>query len=116
MLAHYFVLGLLAHIVADAFLQNEWMALGKVNLKHPAAYVHSGLHLAAYLLVFPWPVAAVLGISHLLIDTRKPLRWWRKLIQQTNDPANPVFIPFALWQDQEAHMLCLILAALWMAR
>lgn len=111
-----FIRGLVAHIVADWFAQNEWMALNKTSLKHPAAYVHSGIHLLAALFVFPWPVAVVLGIAHLFIDTRKPLQWWRGLIKQTNDPANPVFISFAMWQDQMAHVLCIAAAAWFVAK
>jgi hypothetical protein len=106
-----FVWGFVAHMVADWFLQNEWMALKKTSLKHPAAWVHSGIHLIALLFVFPPLVAVVLAVSHILIDTRVPLQWWRKFYRQTTD--GPAFIPFAMWQDQAAHILCLAVAAWW---
>ena len=107
----YFIWGFIVHLICDWFLQSEWMALNKVSLKHPAAWVHSGIHLIAALFVFPVWIAVVLAASHILIDTRVPLIWWRKFYRQTNDPANPVMIPFALWQDQAAHIICLAIAA-----
>ena len=51
--------------------------------RHPAAYVHAGMHGAAQLLVFPWPAALAIGVTHLLIDTRVPVAWWSRLIRQT---------------------------------
>jgi hypothetical protein len=104
----YFVWGFVAHIFADWFLQNEWMALNKTSLKHLAAYVHSGIHLGAAALVFPWWVALGLALSHLLIDTRVPLQWWRRVYRQTQE--GPIMIPFGLWQDQAAHIVCLAIA------
>jgi hypothetical protein len=103
--------GIVAHLICDWLLQNEWMALNKISLRHPAAYVHSGIHLCGLLLVFPWPWALGLAVSHLLIDTRKPLIWWRTLIRQTTDPTNPASIHVAFWGDQVAHISCLALAA-----
>lgn len=106
-----FAWGVVAHLVADWLLQNEWMALHKTTLRHPAAWVHSGTHLLCFLPVFGWRGAALLALSHVLIDTRKPLMWWRRLIGQTNDPANSAFVPFAMLQDQAAHVLCIAVAA-----
>lgn len=111
-----FVWGLVAHMFADWFLQNNWMATYKTSLRHPASWVHSGIHLIALLFVFSPLVALLLAISHLLIDTRVPLQKWRELYGQTKDASNPVFIPFAMWQDQAAHILCLAVAALLVAR
>lgn len=108
-----FIYGLLAHIVADWFLQNNWQATYKVSLKHPASWVHSGLHLVCLLFVFAPLVAMAVAASHLLIDTRKPLGLWRRLVRQTTDASNPVFVPFAMWQDQAAHILIIGLAAIY---
>lgn len=106
----FFVWGWIAHVGVDWFLQNEWQALNKTSLRHPAAWVHSGLHFLGALLVFPLFMALVLAISHLLIDTRVPLQKWRKLIRQTQE--GPIMVPFALWQDQAAHILMIAAAAL----
>jgi hypothetical protein len=100
---------LLAHIVADWFLQNEWMALNKTSLRHPAAWVHSGIHTLAFLVVFPWWAAVVWGVLHLVIDTRHPLIWWRRLIRQTQD--GPIMLTFGMWQDQMVHVATVIVLA-----
>jgi hypothetical protein len=68
--------GIVIHLFCDWILQNQWMAENKMSLKHPAAYVHSGIHLAGLLLIFPWYAAVAIAITHLLIDTRV-LVWWR---------------------------------------
>jgi len=107
--------GIVVHLVIDWLAQNEWMAVNKAKRRlkrcnrgmlpaghratysrwwdrHPAAYVHAGLHGLAQLLVFPWPAALAIGVTHLLIDTRKPVEWWSKLIRQTQ----PAEVPHAL--------------------
>lgn len=104
-----FVWGFVAHCVADWLLQNEWMATYKTSLRHPAAWVHSGIHWAVLTPVFGWRAAGLLALSHILIDTRRPLAWWRKVYRQTTE--GPAFIPFAMWQDQVAHIVCLAVAA-----
>lgn len=104
--------GIVAHIVADWFFQNSWMALNKVKITHPAAWVHGGIHFVALCFVFHWQVALVLALVHIAIDTRKPLQWWRQFYRQTTDPSNPVFVPFAMWQDQCAHIVTIAIAAL----
>lgn len=105
-----FIFGLIAHLVADWFLQNEWMALNKVNPKHPAGYVHAGIHTLAMLFVFPWPVALTIGVVHWFIDLRFALAAWRRLIRQTTE--GPMAVHVALWQDQVAHIAVVFIAAL----
>jgi hypothetical protein len=97
--------GFIAHVVADWFLQNEWMSDNKTSLRHPAAYAHSGIHLAAMMFVFPVWAAVALAVSHLLIDTRVPLQMWRRFYRQTTQ--GPVMLPFGMWQDQMLHLLCI---------
>ncbi len=105
-----FLKGLIVHLAADWFLQSDWMSKNKTSLLHPAAWVHGGIHTIGYLLVFDPIVAIAVGISHLLIDTRKPLIWLRKLFQQ--DPKGAVAPVFEIWQDQAAHLIIIALAAL----
>jgi hypothetical protein len=105
-----FVWGFVLHIVADWFLQNEWMATYKTSLRHPAAWVHSGIHFAAMLFVFPVWAALLIGVTHLLIDTRAPLQMWRRFYRQTTD--GPVMLTFGMWQDQAAHIAVLGAVAL----
>ena len=45
------ILGVGAHLVADWFLQNAWQAEHKVDLRHPAAWVHGACHLLCL-----WPM------------------------------------------------------------
>jgi len=111
MFATLYILGITAHLFADFFLQNEWQATRKNDLSGPAGWVHAALHLLCLWPVFGFQVAFLLAVIHLLIDTRIPLQLWRKTIKQTNDPANPAFMPFAMLQDQAAHLICIAIAA-----
>lgn len=102
--------GLIAHLVADWLLQNHWMAVNKTSLKHPAAWVHAGIHALALGLALGWQGGVVLGFVHLLIDTRLPLAWWRGLIRQT--ATGPSALHTAIWADQVLHIASI---ALWLA-
>ena len=116
-----FLHALLAHIVADWFLQNDWQANHKTEWTHPAAWIHSGFHLGALLFVFRWEIALAVAVTHFLIDLRTPLIWWRTLIGMKQfDPApemkgsmhNQIAVHVAFWQDQMAHVAILIIACL----
>lgn len=121
------VWGLVAHVLADFVLQNDWMqhkterggwrrpawlphrrppdesptsefAIRTHALvhparrrppwwnRHPAAYVHAGIHLLAFVPLLGL-ASLPLAVVHLLIDTRTPVAWWSRLIGQT-PPAN----------------------------
>ncbi len=116
--------GIIAHLAADWPLQNDWMAGNKANLKHPAAWVHSGIHVLFLSLIFGW-AAFALGLVHMLIDTRKPLQWWSRLMRQTKpgehylmlraDEGIPIYdmgTEVRIWTDQVFHILCIAAAAL----
>jgi hypothetical protein len=132
------VWGLVAHLVADWPLQNDWMASRKADLRHPAGYVHAGIHGSLVAPVFGW-VAAPLALAHLLIDTRVPVVWWSRLIGQTQPagysafasrmdreptedreghhehcerPLYDVGTEVRLWTDQVFHVACIAVAAL----
>jgi hypothetical protein len=100
------------HLIADWLLQTEWMALHKMDLRHPAAWVHSGIHTLALCLILPWPIALLVGFSHLWIDTRKPLLWWIRVIKQI--PANARSPIIEVWLDQVMHITVLAGVALWL--
>ena len=107
MLTH-FERGLIAHLVADWLLQNHWMAVNKTSLAHPAAWVHSGIQgLCLCVALGPW-AGLILGVSHLLIDTRVPLEWWLRFI--TKSQRSPQADHIAIWTDQVMHIS---LIALW---
>jgi hypothetical protein len=104
------VWGATLHLVVDWLLQNDWMAEHKSSLRHPAGYVHAGLHGVAMLLIFPVWAAVALGIAHLLIDTRRPLQWWSRLVTQPTE--GPMAVSVQLWRDQTLHLVTIALAAL----
>jgi hypothetical protein len=106
-----FLQALIVHLVADCFLQSDWMTENKADLNNFAGWVHAGIHTAGNLLVFPTNVALVLGFAHLLIDTRRPLVSLRAIFNQ--NPKGPVVPVFEVWQDQAAHFILLILAVLY---
>ena len=106
----YLLWGLVIHLVVDWLFQNEWIALNKTSLRHPAGYVHAGMHGVALLLVFPPLGALALAIVHLLIDTRRPLQWWAKMMSQT--PTGPEAFTIHIWRDQALHIGTLALVAL----
>ncbi len=102
--------GIVVHLFCDWILQNDWMAKYKSSLLHPASWVHSGIHLIGLLLIFPWWMAVIIASIHLLIDTRIPLQWWRKVYRQTRE--GEVALHVALWSDQVLHITVLAVAAL----
>jgi hypothetical protein len=156
--------GIVLHLIADWPLQNDWMANNKMRRRvrrirhgdgimtpprpyqpserwwdrHPAAYVHAGIHTLFLSLVFGWP-AIFLGLVHLLIDTRLPVVWWSKLIKQTQPegdyalvgqdplredpegehrflvtsvPLYDIGLEVRFWTDQVFHIICIAAAAL----
>lgn len=109
---------LVAHLLADWLLQNDWMARNKTDLWHPAAWTHGGIHFLAVLPICVaagmWWMAAILALAHMLVDTRSALAWWRRFFRQTTE--GPVALDVALWGDQVTHILWLAAAALWMSR
>ena len=58
------------------------MAVNKANLRHPAGYVHAGIYTLFMLPLFPWVLALLIGVTHLFIDTRGPVRWWMRTVKR----------------------------------
>jgi hypothetical protein len=94
--------GLVAHLVADWLLQNDWMALNKTNLRHPAGWVHALIHAVLLGLALGWLGGAVLGVLHLLIDTGKPINWWVKNFKKSDGAPHALLI--RIWTDQALHI------------
>jgi hypothetical protein len=136
--------GIVAHLIADWPLQNDWMARNKASLRHPAGYVHAGIHGLLLALVFGW-AAAPLAVAHLLIDTRVPVVCWSRLVRQTQPADAPHFLVWyplvqrheiehadsaprgapmlvdvgtevRFWTDQVFHIACLAVASRMTAR
>lgn len=103
------------HLIADWLLQNEWMAVNKVRLSHPAAWVHGGIHGILLGLVLGWAGGLTLGLLHMAVDTRLPIQWWIKLFKKCeNSPDLPILL---IGCDQVLHLTCLagwmFLASYW---
>lgn len=110
----YLVWGVVAHIVADWLLQNDWMAVNKPQLtKSLAGWVHGGIHFVCLSCVFPVLTALVLALVHIWIDTRTPLVFLRSRLGQGKE-GNPVAMHVAIWHDQVVHVVCIAVAALMM--
>jgi hypothetical protein len=105
------VWGAILHLFVDWLLQNEWMADHKLDLRHPAGYVHASLHLIALAIIFPLGAALALAVAHLLIDTRRPLGWWSQVCSQPQD-LGPIAISVHIWRDQTLHLTTIAIAAL----
>lgn len=145
--------GIAIHLFADFPLQNDWMANNKAKRRerwrrrwndhsdtqprdrwwdrHPAAYVHAGIHGVLLAFVFGW-VAIPLAVVHLIIDTRKPVVWWSQLVKQTQPKGDVVDLGYRtgfvdkrylvvlydigtevrIWTDQTFHIACVAVAAL----
>lgn len=102
--------GLVAHLVADWVLQNDWMARNKTSLRHPAAWTHAAIQAMCLALALGWQAGLVLGAIHLLIDTRVPVAWWIRVFKKCGQA--PEAGGIAIWLDQTLHILCI---AVWVA-
>ena len=96
---------LVAHLVADWMLQNDWMARNKTDLRHPAAWTHAAIHATCLGLALGWQGGLVLGIVHLLIDSRVPVTWWMETVKACNEV--PEAGSIAIWLDQTLHVACI---------
>jgi hypothetical protein len=110
---HLMLWGLVAHLVADWPLQNDWMAKNKARIGHPAGLVHAGIHGLLLALVFGW-FAIPLAVSHYAIDLRVPVAWWSQLVRQTQTSGDgyDVGLEVRFWTDQVFHVVCVAVAAL----
>ena len=117
------VWGVVLHLIGDWILQNDYIAKWKSNPKHPAGYVHAGIHALLLTVLFFWPIAVTIGVIHWLIDLRWTLNLWRIGARQTRI-TNPDEAPYPTpeqWAvhvglgfsvDQVAHILVIAMAAL----
>ncbi|HLF27903.1 MAG TPA: DUF3307 domain-containing protein [Anaerolineae bacterium] len=102
--------GLVAHLIADWLLQNDWMARNKISLRHPAAWVHGLIQAVLLGWALGWLAGLVLALFHMLVDTRFLLRWWQGFFGQTTEGTYASHT--AIWADQVLHVAAI---AAWVA-
>jgi len=96
---------LMLHLIADWLLQNEWMAVKKIRLTHPAAWVHGSIHGVLLGFLFGWVGGVVLALLHMIVDTRVPIRWWVRVFKKCEkSPDLPIVL---IGCDQVLHMACI---------
>lgn len=127
------VWGIVIHLICDWLLQNEWMALNKMKRmqrhrrdkstgqketftrwwdRHPAAYVHSGIHLLGFLPLLGLG-AVFVAATHLIIDCRWVVAKWSSLIGQTQPKEGfDIGADVRIWNDQVWHIFVVAVAAL----
>ena len=101
--------GIVAHLIADWFLQTHEMARRKSNLRDLLAWSHGCWHFLVQVPVFGLLPAILIAALHMLIDTRHPIRIWRILMEQTKE--GDVVMHMNFWQDQALHILVIALVA-----
>jgi hypothetical protein len=94
--------GLVAHLVADWLLQNDWMAHSKKDLSNPAGWVHASIHGVLLTLALGWQGGVVLGALHLIIDTGRPVNWWIRVFKKCEN--SPQIALIRVWTDQVVHI------------
>jgi hypothetical protein len=104
------VWAIVIHIVADWLLQTEWMAANKTDLRHPAGWVHAGSYALLMALIFPLGAVLLIGVAHLLIDTRVPVTWWLRVVKRVREEQRSPILEMAV--DQSFHVVILAIAAL----
>lgn len=106
--------GVVLHLLVDWLGQNETIATRKMNLRDWPGWVHAAMHGSIQLLIFPWWAALAVGVTHLFIDTRKPVVWWSRTIGQTQ-PSGQGFdlgADVRIWVDQVWHIGAIAILAL----
>ena len=95
---------LLAHIIADFFLQTKWMVEGKENggkRSMRMLTLHSIIHsLMAYLIVGDWSlwyIAIVIFVTHFIIDWCKIMFRGKSVSAFLIDQLSHVAVIFVLW-------------------
>lgn len=106
-----FVWAFVAHLAADWLFQTEWMVIHKVNLRHPAGYVHATVYALFMALVFPPLIALLIGVTHLLVDTRVPVRWWMRVVKRMGEDS-PGTGAVEMGVDQVFHIMVIAFFAL----
>ena len=100
------VWGFVIHVFTDWLVQTDWMAQNKASLKHAASWAHGFSFFPLFLIIFPWYIAFLLSLSHVLIDTRVPVKWFFKVAKKTD------LFWLVICVDQALHIALIAIASL----
>ena len=114
---------LLAHLIGDWLLQNDWMARGKSKkLITKAGMVHFTIYTTVVVGML-WlsgvrdlvptlylALAATVFVSHWIIDATDVVRWWMRFHRQSELEVVRLMV------DQTLHLLVLALVLVWVRR
>jgi len=107
MIDNYTIL-IFTHFVSDIFFQPASWAIKKTKFFKPLLF-HALQYTALFVIPFYFLNLNYLWLiwiflTHLAIDTRKPLKWWNKVIKREKNPPEWMTI----LQDQLLHLAVLI--------
>lgn len=80
---------LIAHLIGDYILQNDWMALNKKR-----STLHCSVHVALYSLTvwamtgLPIWAMAIVAVTHFVQDRTEIVRWWMNSVGQKSFAEN----------------------------
>lgn len=103
---------LLAHLVGDYLLQNDWMAANKTRRWIPAV-VHGATYTLPFLFVTQSLLALLaIGGTHVLIDHYRLARFWPTLLPPTPRHDKPGWLLIVV--DNAIHVLINLGAVMWL--
>lgn len=93
-----------AHLLGDFVFANHEMAVNKHNPRTVYFYLHGFIHfILCYLFSGGnYTIAAIVALTHMIIDTRLIVNFWQDLLKQTKDGDIGIIVKMAL--DQTLHI------------
>ena len=107
---------LIAHLVGDYLLQNDWMAVNKKRRTWPCL-VHVFLYTLAVAVFTGWGVLplAIVAVTHFIQDRTSIIAWWMRFNRQEGF-AKPPLAPWSvIVVDNVWHLLTLYLLSLFVS-
>ena len=99
---------LIAHLVGDYLLQNDWMAIGKKKSSLPC-FVHVALYTATVALFtrWPWWALAIVAATHFAQDRADLVLRWMRLAGQRRFSEPPLAPWSVIVVDNVWHLVVL---------
>ena len=104
---------LIAHLVGDYLLQNDWMAQGKKTSSWICT-VHVSLYMLPFMFLgLTWWQMLLIGTQHYFQDRFNSVQWYMRLIGQ-KEFARPPMAPWSVIVVDNAFHLLWISLVVWM--